>query len=98
MARDALIPNLVAAVERLNAAGDSWGWAGEEIARIAIRRWDSYSRRHSKANRITSDARVVDLAKGLQTHFEPDIPYTHPSDWRALAEALAEVLRVSSQS
>ena len=94
MSREALIPNLVAVVERLNAAGDSWGWPAVEMARIAIRRWDSYSRRHNKAKRLTNDDRVLDLAKGLQAHFEPDIPYTHPSDWRALAEALAEVLRV----
>src|SRR5260370_31089691 len=94
MSADALIPNLVATVECLNAAGDSWSWAGEEIARVAIRRWVSYSRRHNRAKRITTHERVIDLAKGLQAHFEPDIPYTHPSDWRALATALAEELQV----
>jgi hypothetical protein len=96
MSRQALIPNLVAVVERLNAAGASWGWPGVDIARIAVRRWDSYSRRHNKVKHVTDDARVADLAKGLQAHFEPDIPYTHPSDWRALATALAEALRVEA--
>src|SRR5260370_17100260 len=90
MSHDDLIPNLVATVECLNAAGDSWSWAGEEIARVAIRRWVSYSRRHNRAKRITTHERVIDLAKGLQAHFEPDIPYTHPSDWLALATPLAQ--------
>jgi hypothetical protein len=92
MFQEALISKLVAVVERLNASGDSWRSWAVEIARIAIRRWDSYSRRHSKAKRVTKDERVLDLAKGLQAHFEPDIPYTHPSDWRALATSLAQVL------
>ena len=92
MSPDVLILNLVAVVNRLNAAGYSWGWPGTEIARLAIRRWDSYSRRHKKAKRVTREERVLDLAKRLQAHFEPDIPYTPPPDWRALATALAEVL------
>jgi hypothetical protein len=96
MVDETLIPRLLAVVERLNAAGDNWGWAGQEIARTAIRRWSSYSRRHKKAKRVTDDARVLDLVKGLQAHFEPDIPYTHPTDWRTLAEALARVLRASN--
>jgi hypothetical protein len=94
MSNDMLVANLVHAVERLAASGDSWGWPGVDIARIAINRWNSYSRRHRKAKRVTDDVRVLDLAKGLQAHFEPDIPYTHPSDWRALAIALAEELKV----
>jgi hypothetical protein len=97
MSHETLIPNLVNAIERLNAAGDSWGWPGEQIARIAIRRWDSYSRRHRKAKPATDDERVLDLAKGLQAHFEPDIPYTPKSDWRAFAEALAQVLRPGAE-
>jgi hypothetical protein len=94
MSNDVLTANLVNAVERLNASGDSWGWPRIEIARIAIRRWDSYSRRHRKAKRVTEDERVLDLAKGLQAHFEPGISYTHPSDWRALALALAQELKL----
>src|SRR5260370_29607299 len=97
MSHETLISNLVNAIERLNAADDSWGWPGEQIARIAIRRWDSYSRRHSKTKRVTDGERVLDLAKGLQAHFEPDIPYTPKSDWRALAEALVQVLRSSAE-
>jgi hypothetical protein len=46
---------------------------------------------------VPDEARVLDLARGLQAHFEPDIPYTHPSDWRALAKSLAEVLLVSAE-
>src|SRR5262245_9175482 len=42
MSQEPLIAALLAVVARLNAAGDSWGSQGDEIARTAIRRWDSY--------------------------------------------------------
>ncbi len=97
MSHEALISELAATVGRLNAAGDSW-WAGEDIARIAIRRWMSYARRHPKVKRLSNhEARVLDLAKGLRVHFEPGVPYTHPSDWMALAQSLAQVLRESAK-
>jgi hypothetical protein len=96
MTPDGLIRDLAAVVERLNAAGDSWRWPAVEIADIAVRRWASYARRHKKAKRVTTEGRVLDLAKGLQAHFEPDMPYTHPSDWRALAQALAQELEASA--
>ena len=94
MSQQMLITNLVDGIERIKATEDPWAWPSEEIARIAMRRWASYSRRHPKAKRVTDDERVLDLAKGLAAHFEPDIPYTPLSDWRALAKALAEVLSV----
>jgi hypothetical protein len=97
MSHEALIPNLMAVIERLNAEGDCWGWPAEQMARIAIRRWNSYPRRHTRTKRVTAEARVLDLAKGLQAHFEPVLPYTPPSDWRALAEALTEVLQVRAR-
>jgi hypothetical protein len=93
MSNELLIANLVTTVKRLNAAGDSWGWPRAELACIAIRRWISYSRRHPKAKRVTNEEQILDLAKGLQAHFEPEFPYTHPSDWRVLAETLARELR-----
>jgi hypothetical protein len=96
MEHEDLIEKLVAVVERLNAAGDSWEWPCVEIARVSVRRWSSYGRRHKKANHVTIDEYVLDLAKGLQAHFEPDIPYTHTSDWRVLSEALAQELKGNS--
>jgi hypothetical protein len=95
MFEEALIDNMVAAIERLKTIGDSWGWPSIEIAHIAFRRWESYSRRHKKAHRATNDERILDLAKGLQAHFEPNIPYTHPTEWRTLATVLAEELRAN---
>lgn len=59
---------------------------------MALRRWGSYARRHAKAKRAPEAHRVLDLAKGLQAHFEPDIPYTPLADWYHLAEALSDVL------
>jgi hypothetical protein len=91
MSNEALLADLVTAIERLNTAGDSWTWPG--IAQVAIRRWESFDRRHPKAKVVTDNDRIRDLVKGLQAHFEPDVPYTHPTDWRALAEELARVLR-----
>ena len=92
MSDDALVATLAAAVERLNATADSWGWPAEEIARIAIRRWESYPGRHRKIPEQRLGHRVLDLAKGMQAHFEPDIPYTSKADWRALSDVLAKLL------
>jgi hypothetical protein len=92
MSRDALLSSLAAVVERLAAEGAPWGWPREEIASIALRRWDSFGRRHAKAKRVSKNNRVLDLAKGLQAHFEPDVPYTNLSDWIWLAKALTQVL------
>lgn len=67
------------------------GWPGAEMAPVAYRRWTSYSRRH-KTKEPTTDDRINDLAKGLQAHFEPDVPYTHKSEWVHLAGVLAKLL------
>ena len=40
----------------------------EQVARVAERRWASYSRRHPKPG--TREDRIRDLAKGLRDHFE----------------------------
>jgi hypothetical protein len=60
------------------------------MAPIAFRRWSSFARRH-KTKRPTLEDRVLDLAKGLQAHFEPDTPYTPLSEWQHLARILADV-------
>lgn len=95
MSNEVLMASLVKVIEGLNATGAHWGWPGTEIAGIAIRRWDTFSRRHPKTKHATIDQRVLDLAEGLQAHFEPDIPYTHPTDWRDLAESLSQALQSS---
>jgi hypothetical protein len=96
MSHELLIQKLVNALEQLAAAGDRFAWPSDEIASVAIRRWESYSRRFKKPNRVTFEERLNDLAKGLAAHFEPDIPYTHPADWRGLAKVLADVLNADS--
>jgi len=88
MTNESLIYSLAAVVDRLSATGNRW-WPGTEMAPVTVRRWDTYSRRHPKAKRVTIDERVLDLAKGLQTHFELGFG-TPLSEWRDLAEALAE--------
>jgi len=92
MSEAVLISRLVAIVERLNSQGDSWRYSLPDLARIAVRRWESFSRRNKKPERANLHDRVRDLANGLQAHFEPNVPRTHPSDWRALAGALADAL------
>lgn len=79
---------LSSVIERLRKAGDSW-WPGNEIAPIAYRRLNSFGRRN-QSKHPTQTERVNDLAKGLQAHFEPEVPYTHPNDWRHLALNLVE--------
>jgi hypothetical protein len=69
--------------------GNRW-WPGAEIAPIAYRRWSSFPRRHPETP-PQIDLQIRDLAKGLQAHFEPEIPYTHVSDWLRLAEIIAQV-------
>ncbi|RIK82784.1 MAG: hypothetical protein DCC68_05300 [Planctomycetota bacterium] len=66
-------------------------WNGAEIAPIAVRRWSSFDRRHKTKHPTTAD-RVSDLAKGLQAHYEPDMPYTHMTEWMNLAELIAKFL------
>jgi hypothetical protein len=61
------------------------------MAPIAFRRWSSFSRRN-KSKHPTADDRVLDLAKGLQAHFEPTQQYTPLSEWLHLAKILAELL------
>jgi hypothetical protein len=74
---------LIDAIERLRADGDPC-WPGEEVAPIAYRRLTTFARRN-RSKAPSEEHRVRDLVKGLQAHFEPDIPYTHSDDWRALA-------------
>ena len=97
MDRAAVELELAAVVERLREAGASW-WPGVEIAPVAYRRWQSFARR-SKMKQPSHQQRVLDLAKGLQSTFEPEALCTHPNDWQALAECLADVLqKVSDQT
>jgi hypothetical protein len=70
--------------------------AFEELAAVAIRRWDSFERRHSK--QLGYPGRVEDLAKGLRDRFEHYPKLTGPlmEDYRYLASRIADVLRAPS--
>jgi hypothetical protein len=63
-----------------------------EVASIALRRWDSYTRRHPKT-RPTHRQRVDDLAKGLRERYDP---LGYDESWRLgswdLAARLGRVL------
>ena len=83
---------LAAAVDAESAVGMRWGWPVSQMAQIAFRRWSSFERRH-RTRKPTDEQRIKDLAKGLQAHFEPDVPYTPMSEWLHLARLLAGVLR-----
>lgn len=91
MARVDVERALAAAIDAESEVGLRWG-PGAEMAPVAFRRWSSFARRHSKSKRPAADDRVLDLAKGLQAHFEPDTPYTPLSEWLHLAGVLARVL------
>lgn len=91
MSNERLIQLLAEAADQLNAAGYGYGWPGNQIALVAVNRWESYSRRHPSAKRVTDDERVLDLAKGLQVRFEPGVPHSAPSYWYDAAATLVEV-------
>ncbi len=90
MARPEVENALAAVIDLESQVGTRW-WPGVEMAPIAFRRWASFMRRH-KSSDPTIEDRVLDLAKGLQAHFEPDAPYTPLSEWLHLAGVLASVL------
>jgi hypothetical protein len=90
MTRSEIETALAAAIDAESSVGIRW-WPGREMAPFAFRRWSSFARRHKKTRQATAEDRVLDLAKGLQTHFEPDIPYTPLSEWLHLARRLADV-------
>jgi hypothetical protein len=94
MARVDVERALAVAIDAESQVGIRW-WPSAEMAPVAFRRWYSFARRH-KAKRRTVEDRVLDLAKGLQAHFEPDIPYTPLSEWLHLARILAQVLASGS--
>jgi hypothetical protein len=89
MTRSDVEPKLAAAIDAESETGIRW-WPGIEMAPIAVRRWISFNRRN-KTKRPTIEDRVLDLARGLQAHFEPDIPYTPLSEWLHLARILTKI-------
>src|SRR5262245_55441974 len=86
MTRSEVKRALAAAIQAQSRVGIQW-WPGTKMAPIAFRRWSSFSRRH-RIKCPTIEDRVLDLAKGLQAHFEPDVPYTPLSEWLHLARIL----------
>jgi|SRR5262249_39421903 len=64
-----------------------------ERARVALRRWRSFDRRHKKSD--SARTRIEDLAKGLRDAFGGDRHLVGPlmEDYRWLAEQLANKLQ-----
>ena len=91
MAREDVERALAAAIDAESQVGLRW-WPGAVMAPVVVRRWASFARRHPKAKRPTVDDRILDLAKGLQAHFEPGTSYTPPSEWLHLTRILSRVL------
>jgi hypothetical protein len=71
-------------------------WPSEEMARIAVRRWNSFYRRN-KIKRPTTDQKALDLAKGLQAHFDKE-KHDCTFDFVFLARILAKILAEKSQN
>src|SRR4051812_32423644 len=96
MERDDLEALVAAVIDAESAAGIRWG-PGAEMATVAVRRWSSFQRRH-KTKRPKDEDWVHDLAKGLAAHFEPETPFTPPSEWLHLAGRIAAVFGGRSRS
>ncbi len=90
MTRTELEASLALVIDTESTTGIRW-WLGKEMAPIAVRRWFSFSRRY-KAKQPTYDAQVNDVAKGLQSYFEPNVSYTPFSEWVHLSCKLPEIL------
>jgi hypothetical protein len=90
MDRAVLLDRLTAAVARARNHEPATDW-DRQAAEIALRRWQSFSRRHKTGN---DESRNRDLARGLLERLDPermDEPGWHV--WTA--EAAADVLRQS---
>ena len=63
----------------------------EQLAQIALRRWNSFARRHKKGG---EEEQTEDLAKGLRDTYEADRELVGPlmTDYRHLASVIAGVL------
>jgi hypothetical protein len=94
MTRSELESAVAAAIDAQSEVGLRW-WSGSEMAPIAIRRWSSFARRVRRKNSKAED-RALDLAKGLQAHFEPAKLRTPLSEWLHLATILAKVFASDS--
>ena len=77
----------MAAIAEDEASGATW-FSHEDMAKIAIRRWKSFGRR-SAAKKPMKEQRILDLAKGLKSHFDPEShdPLSH---YVALAAIMAK--------
>ena len=96
MTRSEIEAALAAAIDAESLVGIRW-WPGREMAPIAFRRRSSFERRWRGDKRRhrtkipTLEDRAIDLAKGLQAHFEPEIPYTEFGEFVHLARILLNV-------
>ena len=89
------IPKIVAAIK--SAWEEGCPVAGvtsvdqEQTARISLRRWNSFTRRHRKGG---EEQKGEDLAKGLRDSYEADRAPVGPlmEDYRYLASVIAAVL------
>jgi hypothetical protein len=87
MDRDELTDHVAHAITRARGAETTTDW-DRAAAKIAIRRWQSFGRRHLHAD--SYESRVADLARGLLERLDPqrmDEPGWHT------AAAAATVLR-----
>ena len=88
------IAEVVAAIAQVWEEGCPVAQHAEQLAPVAIRRWNSSERRGVKATDV--DARIRDLAKGLAAHFEPDPKLVGPlmRDYELVAKRVAAVLQL----
>jgi hypothetical protein len=86
--RSALLGLVAQAVAQANKHEPPTDW-DREVARVAVRRWQSFSRRHRTDSHT---ARINDLARGLRERLDPE--RMDDPGWHAwTADAAAEVLR-----
>jgi hypothetical protein len=91
MAREQIESALAAALYADGLYPFPYGWPRDKMASVAFRRWHSFARR-SKSKHPTDGERVLDLAKGLQEHFDP-VHHDCSLDFLHYAKIMAPILK-----
>jgi hypothetical protein len=91
MEREQVESALAAAIDADGYMPPGYGYSRPEMASIAYRRWHSFSRR-TKAKHPTDDQRTLDLAKGLQEHFD-SVHHDCQSDFVHFAKIMSPILK-----
>ena len=89
-----ILAQLIKCISRLKEEGSPIvsGYSQEHIAKLALRRWNSFERRN-KSKRASIEQKIEDLAKGLRNSLEEEPALAGPlvEDYRYLAAQISKI-------